>query len=67
MGSITYQPVVRCELMHLMVPIDQTQRQCALEHHCSAGCVCPEAAYFSEVKEAYHSPMAWDRSGGTCV
>ena len=62
-----YHPIVRCEVKHTMVRTDQTQRECALEHHCSASCACPMGAYFTEVGEAYRQPMAWERSGGSCL
>jgi len=62
-----YHPIERCEIKHTMVRTDQTQRQCALEHHCPASCACPVAAHFVEVGEAYRRPMAWERSGGTCL
>jgi hypothetical protein len=62
-----YHPVVRCEAEHVMVRVDQAQRQCALEHHCPAWGVCPVAAYFIEMQEAYRKPGAWEESGGTCV
>jgi hypothetical protein len=67
MKSCAYHPIERCELQHTMVRIDQTQRQCALEHHCPEWTVCPDGAYFTEVHEAYSSPMAWEHSGGTCI
>lgn len=62
-----YHPIERCEIKHTMVRTDQTQRECALEHHCPASCACPVAAHFVEVGEAYRRPMAWERSGGTCL
>lgn len=34
-------PIGRCEAVHEMVLTDQTQRQCALEHGCPPGRVCP--------------------------
>jgi hypothetical protein len=65
--SRLYHPIVRCEVKHTMVRTDQTQRECALEHRCPPSCACPVGAYFTEVGDAYRRPMAWDRSGGTCV
>jgi len=62
-----YRPIERCEMHHLMVHVDQTQRQCALAHHCPEWTICPVGAYFTEVGEAYRQPMAWNHSGGTCV
>ena len=62
-----YHQIERCEIKHTMVRTDQTQRECALEHHCPASCACPVAAHFVEVGEAYRRPMAWERSGGTCL
>lgn len=34
-------PMCRCELMRVMVLTDQTQGQCAEEHCCPPGQVCP--------------------------
>ena len=65
--SRLYHPIVRCEVKHTMVRTDQTQREGALEPRCPPSCVCPVGAYFTEVGDAYRRPMAWDRSGGTCV
>ena len=62
-----YHQIERCEIKHTMVRTDQTQRECALEHHCPASCACPVGAHFVEVGEAYRHPMAWERSGGTCL
>lgn len=41
-------PIARCEMIHCMVLTDQTRMQCALEHACPEGTVCPWAGYFSE-------------------
>ena len=62
-----YTPIARCEVEHQMVRIDQPQRQCALEHGCPEGRVCPVDFCFVNVYEAYRRPGAWERSGGTCT
>lgn len=42
-------PIGRCEAVHEMVLTDQTQRQCALEHHCPPGRDCPLDGCFTQV------------------
>lgn len=39
--SFLDSPICRCELMRAMVLTDQTQGQCAQEHACPLGTVCP--------------------------
>ncbi len=41
-------PIARCELVQEMVLTDETQQECAREHDCPVGRVCPLAAYFTE-------------------
>ena len=41
-------PVARCEIIEEMVLIDETQAECAREHGCPRGRVCPLARYFAE-------------------
>jgi hypothetical protein len=41
-------PISRCEAIHEMVVIDQTQAECAREHECPADRVCPLDGYFNE-------------------
>ncbi len=65
--DLNYHPIRRCEIKHTMVRTDQTQRQCALEHHCPESTICPVGACFIDAGDAYRRPMAWDRSGGSCV
>ena len=62
-----YPPFARCQAQHLMVRIDRPQRQCALEHACAQGGVCPLDACFANAYEAYRRPGAWEQSGGTCT
>lgn len=52
MGGVDI-PVSRCEVVGEMVLTDQTQRQCALEHHCPKGTKCPLEGCF-----AVHSGVA---------
>jgi hypothetical protein len=40
-------PIARCELMHVMVLTDETQHECACEHGCSPGMVCPLTSCFT--------------------
>lgn len=41
-------PTARCELIHELVLTDETQAECAREHECPTGRVCPLCAYFVE-------------------
>lgn len=52
MGGIDIS-VARCETAGEMVLTDQTQHQCALEHHCPKGTKCPLDGCF-----AVHSGVA---------
>lgn len=52
MGGVDIS-VSRCEVAGEMVLTDQTQAQCALEHHCPPGTRCPLAGCF-----AVHSGIA---------
>ena len=42
-------PIGRCEEVREMVLLDETQAQCAAEHGCPAGTVCPLCGCFVEV------------------
>ena len=42
-------PIARCEAMRQMVLTDETQAECAREHGCPPGTVCPLCGYFTEV------------------
>lgn len=44
-------PIGRCEAERTMVLTDQTQRQCAEEHKCPAGRVCPLEGCFENCSE----------------
>lgn len=59
--SIMDVPISRCEAMRTVVATDQTQAQCAREHECPPGMVCPLCGCFSgddwrEVTVAKESP-----------
>jgi hypothetical protein len=41
-------PIARCEIIREMVLIDETQAECAREHDCPPGRVCPLLRYFAE-------------------
>ncbi len=45
----TYSPIARCEAEHTMVRINQMQRECAREHGCPAGRICPLGACFANI------------------
>ena len=40
-------PLERCPHCGEYVPLDQTQRECAHEHHCPAGRRCPLDQFFT--------------------
>lgn len=41
-------PIARCEVVHELVLTDQTQFECACEHHCSQRSACPLRTYFTK-------------------
>ena len=41
-------PIARCEAIHELVLTDETQTECAGEHHCPPGTHCPLEGYFTE-------------------
>jgi hypothetical protein len=41
-------PIARCEIIREMVLIDETQVECACEHNCPPGRICPLTRYFAE-------------------
>ena len=49
----TDSPILRCEIAHAMVRTDRTQAECAHEHHCPPGVVCPLAGCFAQMFAAY--------------
>ena len=49
----TDSPILRCEMAHVMVHTDQTHAECAHEHHCPPGSVCPLAGCFAQMFAAY--------------
>ncbi len=46
--SFIDSPMARCEFAHAIVLTDETQSECAREHECPPGTVCPLCAYFTE-------------------
>jgi hypothetical protein len=46
--SIFDSPIARCDAVREMVLTDETQAECAREHECPAGRVCPLCGYFVE-------------------
>lgn len=42
-------PIGPCPLCGQMVLLDQTQRECAGEHHCSADAACPLQRLFTGI------------------
>jgi len=49
--SVFDSPIARCEAAREMVLTDVTQAECAREHDCSAGRVCPLCGYFVDPTE----------------
>lgn len=45
----TDSPIARCEEAHVMVRIDRTQEECAYEHQCPPGRMCPLAGCFANM------------------
>lgn len=41
-------PLARCEAVRELVLTDETQAECAREHHCPPGFKCPLCGYFTE-------------------
>ena len=41
-------PIAPCEAVHEMVLTDETQAECAREHECPPGRVCPLCGWFVE-------------------
>lgn len=46
--SIFDSPIARCDAVREMVLTDETQAECAREHACPPGRVCPLCGYFAE-------------------
>ena len=49
-------PIARCDAVREMVLTDETQAQCAREHGCPPGRVCPLCGYFVEPAAAEAKP-----------
>ena len=46
--SVFDSPIARCDAVREMVLTDETQAECAREHACPAGRVCPLCGYFAD-------------------
>ena len=55
--SIIDSPIGRCEAVHEMVLLDETQQECACEHGCPPGFDCPLAGYFAKVSGLLTRPL----------
>ena len=40
-------PIAACPVCGQIVVLDQTQRECAREHHCSSKTACPLQSFFT--------------------
>ncbi|MFZ4537208.1 hypothetical protein [Propionivibrio sp.] len=56
--SNCYSPIGRCEAEHTMVRINQTLKDCSLEHGCPPGRICPLGACFAKIAANFRSPQA---------
>lgn len=48
-------PIARCEAMHQMVLLDETRKECACEHGCPPGQICPLATSFARQSGLYEA------------
>jgi hypothetical protein len=65
--SIIDSPIGRCEAVHEMVLLDETQQECACEHGCPAGFDCPLAGYFAEVSGLSEEDAEMMKHAGECM
>ncbi|CAH1747270.1 conserved protein of unknown function [Thauera humireducens] len=65
--SIIDSPIGRCEAVHEMVLLDETQQECACEHGCPPGFDCPLAGYFAEVSGLSEVGAEVMKHAGTCM
>lgn len=49
-------PIARCDVVREMVLTDETQAECAREHDCPPGTVCPLCGYFVAPDERPEAP-----------
>lgn len=56
--SFIDSPIASCKFVHEIVLTDQTQGQCAREHECPPGTVCPLCGYFEEDSASLQSAPA---------
>lgn len=50
--SVFDSPIARCNAVHEIVLTDETQAECAREHGCPPGQICPLCGYFAKPAEA---------------
>lgn len=65
--SIIDSPIGRCEAIHEMVLLDETQQECACEHGCPPGFDCPLAGCFAEVSGLSDEHAAALKQAGKCM
>jgi hypothetical protein len=46
--SVFDSPIARCDAVREMVLTDETQSECAREHDCPPGRICPLTGYFAD-------------------
>lgn len=49
--SVFDSPIARCDAVREMVLTDETQAECAREHECPPGRICPLCGYFADPDE----------------
>lgn len=57
-------PTARCELAHATVSTAQTQAECARQHNCPPGRLCPLGACFANIHAANRSLYAATEASG---
>jgi hypothetical protein len=50
-------PISRCDAVGELVVTDQTQAECATEHHCPPDRICPLRGYFCAVSGISESTL----------
>ena len=56
--SVFDSPIARCEAVREMVLTDVTQAECARDHDCAAGQICPLCGFFVDAPSPLESPAA---------
>jgi len=57
-------PIDHCLVCRQMVVLDQTQAECAREHRCKMGTLCPLREYFTGIDSGIDQPKEIPRDKG---